>query len=263
VSLTVDDAGGTDDSGITSSVVVVMGGAPVESLAVQLTTTTTPATPTIRAALLVGAPAGLSRACPAPKTIAAVVDAGTAGTPQVSATVAVNGTTVATVPLAPAALPPDLAVPPGPGYAGELSLDRPDTGTLQVTVEASNAAGAAQPLSFSLPIVNALPPGVSAPTLVPSSVPPNVRSTITVTARVDDDCRLRTVRAEADLGSGFRSIGSLRDRGRKGDAAAGDGLFTGKLKVRPRRSGTVPVRVTARNRQKLSATSPSAPLVVE
>jgi len=294
VAITVDDGGGANDSGTASSVVVVMGGAPVESLAVELTpgtggsttttvvssttttvaptstvvtttlattTTTMPPTPTIRAALVLGAQ-GLSRACPASKTIAAVVDPGTGGAPQVSATLAVNGTAAGTVQLTPSTLPSDV-LPPGPGYAGELSLDSPDAGTLQVTVEARNAAGAALPFSFSLPIVNALPPTVLAPTLTPSSVRANARSTITVTARVADDCRLRTVRAEVDLGRGFRGVGSLRDRGRKGDAVAGDGVFTGKIKLRARHPGTFPVRVTARNRQKLSATSPTALLAVE
>jgi hypothetical protein len=40
-------------------------------------------------------------------------------------------------------------------------------------------------------------------------------------------------------------------------------VFTGKVKVRPRQPGTFPVRVTARNRQKLSATSPTASVAVE
>ncbi len=285
VSVTVDDDGGTNDSGTSSSVVVVMGGAPVESLAVQLTpgsggsttttvlpttttvlpttTTTVPAIPTVRGAAIVGEPAALSRACPAQKTIAAVVDAGTGGASEVSVTLSVNGTIARTLSLSPATLPPDLTVPPGPGYAGDFSLDSPDLGTLQITIEARNAAGSAPPLSFSLPIVRALPPTVLAPVLTPSSLPAGVRSVVTVTARVGSDCRVRKVRAAADLGRGFRGIGALRDGGKKGDAIAGDGLFTGKLKLRPRRTGTFPVRVTARNRQKLTGTSPSTPLVVQ
>ena len=278
VSVTVDDDGGTNDSGTSSSVVVVMGGAPVESLAVQLmpgsgasttttvlptTTTTVPAIPTVRGAAIVGEPAALSRACPAQKTIAAVVDAGTGGASEVSATLSVNGTIARTLSLTPATLPPDLTVPPGPGYAGDFLLDSPALGTLQITVEARNAAGSAAPLSFSLPIVRALPPTVLAPVLTPPSLPAGARSVVTVTARVGGDCRVRKVRADTDLGRGFRRIGALRDRGKKGDAVAGDGLFTGRLRLRPRRTGIFPVRATASNRQKLTGTSPSTPLVVQ
>jgi hypothetical protein len=82
-------------------------------------------------------------------------------------------------------------------------------------------------------------------------------------AIVGTGCRIRKAKAEADLGRGFRRIGSLRDNGKKGDAVAGDGLFTGRLKVRPTATGTFPVRVIARNRARLTGTSPAAQLVVQ
>jgi hypothetical protein len=288
VAITIDDGGGTNDSGATSSVAVVMDGVPVESLAVQLTpgsgggstttslpttttitlpattttTTTLPATPVVRGALILGQPA-LARACPASRTLAAVVDAGTGGAPMVSATLAVNGTLVRTLSLSSATLSPELPLPPGPGYDAAFTLDRPDLGVLEVTVQARNAAGDAAPLSFSLPIVSALPPAVAAPTLTPATLAAGVRAVVVATARVSDDCRIRRVRAEADLGRGLRRLGSLRDNGKKGDAVAGDGLFTGRLKLRPAQPGTFAVHVTARNRQRLTGASPPAPLVVQ
>src|SRR4029453_9791297 len=143
-----------------------------------------------------------------------------------SATVAVNGTVGRTLSLSRATLAADLPLPPGPGYDASFSLQRPDLGTLQVTIEAQNAAGSAAPFSLSLPIVNVIARAVLAPVLGPSTVPAGIRSTVTATARIVDDCRVRNVKAIADLGRGVRRLGTLRDDGKRGEAAAGDGVFT-------------------------------------
>jgi hypothetical protein len=63
---------------------------------------------------------------------------------------------------------------------------------------------------------------------------------------------------EADLGTGFRPAGRLRDDGRRGDAVAGDGRFTGTIRLRPKQARDIPVRVVARNRAKLVAVGPAA-----
>ncbi len=108
-----------------------------------------------------------------------------------------------------------------------------------------------------------MPPTLLAPSLSPAVVPAGVRSTVAATVRVFDACGARKVKLEADLGRGFRRAGSLRDDGRKGDPAAGDGLFTGTLRVRPAQPGAFPVRATVRNRAWLSGTSPTVALVAQ
>jgi hypothetical protein len=264
VDLTLDDAGGTNDSGAASRLDVLVGGIPVERLAVAFTPGSGGGAlpPLVLGAVVLGEPAALVRSCPARKTLAAVVEPRTGGPATVTATLAVPGATLATLSLGPEALPAGTPLPAGPGYGADFLLKSPPAGILTVTVGATNAAGAAVPATFVLPLVDAMPPTVLAPALAPTTVPAGVRTAVTVTARVFDDCGVRRVSAQVDVGRGFRRAGKLRDDGRRGDAVAGDGVFTGALRVRPRRAGSVPVRVLARNAVRLDGTSPTTLLGV-
>jgi hypothetical protein len=266
VDVTLDDAGGVNDSGASSTLAVVMSGAPVEVLAVRFTPGSGggPTTPIIRGALLVPQSAALVRNCPTSKTIATVVDAPAGSAPTVSASLAVGGTSLGTVSLAPAVLPAGLPLPSGSGFAGDFVLHDPPVGVLQVTVNAQNGAGTATPFAFALPIVEAMPPTVLPPTLTPDAIPTAPRTIVVVTARVLDDCRVRRVIVEADLGMGFRRVGSLKDNGKRGDAVAGDGLYVGRVRrIKVSSPGPVPVRVVARNRAKLTGTSPATTLQIQ
>jgi hypothetical protein len=259
VAVTVGDAGGVNDSGATSTLSVVMGGVPVESLAVSFT----PGAgggggsipPAIRGVAVDGAPA-IVRNCRARRTLAAVVDPGTGGTPSVTATLSFGGTVVRTLRLTPTAPPAGITLPPGPVHSGRFTLDVPSSGVLDVVVMASTVAGSAAPLAISLPVVTPMPPTVLAPELATTSIPVGVRSKILASALVIDDCPLRSVKIEADLGPGFRRAGRLRDDGRRGDAVARDGRFTGKLLLRPKQARDIAVRVVARNKAKLAAAGP-------
>jgi hypothetical protein len=264
VAVTIDDAGGANDSGGASSVTIVSGGVPVDVLRVQLAPGTPdgPIPPIIKGAAVDGRPA-IVRSCPTRRRLAAVVDPGSGGTPTVSATLALNGAPVTTLTLSPTTPSADLPLPAGPTFAERFSLAKPALGVLELTVNAVSSAGSAVPFSLSLPVVNAMAPTALAPVLETTSVPVGVRSTLAATARVFDDCPIRRVRLMADLGRGFRGAGALRDNGRKGDAVAGDGIFTGRLRVKPSQPGSVPVRVVARNKAKLVGASPTTVVVAE
>jgi hypothetical protein len=237
-----------------------MGGVPVESLAVSFTPGTgsgTDVPPAIRGIAVDGRPA-IARNCRARRTLAAVVEPGTGGTPAVSATLSLGGAPVRTLGLAASTLPPGVTLPPGPIYAGRFTLNVPASGVLDVVVNASTAAGAAAPLAISLPVVAAMPPTPLTPDLAATTIAVGVRSSILASALVIDDCPLRVVTVEADLGTGFRPAGRLRDDGRRGDAVAGDGRFTGTIRLRPKQARDIAVRVVARNRAQLVAVGPAA-----
>ncbi len=264
VAVTVDDAGGVNDSGAASSLAVVMGGVPVESLAISFVPASggsggggggsTP--PAIRAAAVDGRQA-IARNCRARRTLAAVVDPGSSGPPAVVATLSFAGSVVRTLELAPSAPPPGMALPPGDIYAERFTLDVPASGVLDVLVTANGAAGAAAPLTLALPVVAAMPPTPLAPELDETTIRAGVRTVLAASALVIDDCPVRSVKVEADLGRGFRRVGKLRDNGRRGDAVAGDGRFSGTIRLRPRQARAIPVRVAARNRAKFAATGPA------
>jgi hypothetical protein len=264
VAVTIDDAGGANDSGAASSVTVVTDGVPVDALRVQLAPGTPggPTPPVIRGVAVDGPPA-VVRGCRMRRRVAAVVDPGSDGASTVSATLALNGALVRTLRLSPTSPSAELPLPAGPTFAGRFSLAQPELGVLGVTVNAASTAGSAVPFSLSLPVVNATAPTVLAPALETTTVPVAVRSTLVATARVFDDCPVRRVRLMADLGRGFRGAGALRDNGRKGDAVAGDGIFTGTLRVKPSQPGSFPVLAVARNKAKRTGTSPPTVLVAQ
>jgi len=89
-------------------------------------------------------------------------------------------------------------------------------------------------------------PTVGEVTLSKSSIPVGEKDELRVTAEVDDDCAVSGASVEIDLGNGrgFRRVGSLSDSGSRGDATAGDGIWTGMAKVQCRAPGNLTLQVT-------------------
>jgi|GEM_PF-3790718 len=263
LAVTVDDAGGANDSGPSTTLTVVMNGVPVDVLPVTLTPGNGgPVIPVVRAVAIEGRPA-VVRSCPVRRLVAAVVDPGSGGVPEVSAALSLNGSVFGQLDFAAIAPPPGLELPLGPTYGKRLTLQPMAPGLLEIVVTARSAVGSSAPATLALPVVQAMPPTVLAPGLDPERVSVGSRSRIAASARVIDDCRLRRVRVEIDTGKGYRRGGTLRDDGARGDAMAGDGVFTGTLRFRPRRPGPVAVRAVARNRAGLATTGPASILTVE
>lgn len=266
VTVTIDDAGGANDSGAASALTVLTGGVPTDALPVTLTTGPVvlppDSPPVVLGAGLEGQPAAIGRRCATTRTLAAIVDAPPSAPPTVTADVSVAGTLAQTLTLQPGTRPAGLSLPAGPVYTAPLSLADPALGVLDVMVSATNANGTATPFAFSVPIVTVTPPSVGAPS-VTSTVPTKNRRRVSVglTAAVHDECGIRRVVVELAMPSRWRRVAKMRDDGRRGDAVARDGVFTGTVRV-PAKLGTARLRVTARNTEKQTSSGPETAVVV-
>jgi hypothetical protein len=179
-----------------------------------------------------------------------------------SASLTLDGAALGTIVLRAGSAPAGTTLPPGPVYRGNVSLGALQPGTLAVTVNASNAGGSALPVTTSLPVVAQAAPTIGAVAGVPASVPLAPRLKITVSAPVHDGCGVGSVTAYVDTGRGFRRAGKLTDRGRRGDAVAGDGIFTGRVAIKTTVPGTFPLHLVAKDRTRLVATGADVPVVV-
>lgn len=256
VPITLDHAGTPGDAASTARLTVGHGGFPVASLDVRLGPGGPGGSgPAIRGAGFEGGPAALVRRCPRGRTLTATTSEDVT---EVAATVTLDGAPLAALALAPVAgQPPGL--PSGKGFAVAFDVALPRTGLLAIQLDARAANGmAAAPLVLALPVVDDGAPAVADVTLTPAAVPVGGKPRVTVTARVADDCGLRRVMVQAQTPRGFRTRGKLRDDGRKGDALAKDGVWTGSLRVRARRPSTIRLRVLAKNR--FRARGESAPV---
>jgi hypothetical protein len=263
VTITLDDAGGTNDSGAASTLAVVAGGAPTETLAVTFTggpVLPPDSPPAIAAALLADGPSVIGRRCPSAHRLVAVVNAPDAAPATVTANVTVDGAPVTALTLQPGLAPPGITLPAGPVYAATLALTQPSIGTLQIAVAATNTNGAATPLTLSVPVVAVAPPVAASPAL---SIAARTRKRVTVdvSASVRDDCGVRRVAVEMLTRKKWRRIGKLRDDGKKGDPVGRDGVYTGVAKV-PVKAGMARLRITARNVEKLTASGPETTIDV-
>jgi hypothetical protein len=263
VTITLDDAGGTNDSGAASMLTVVTGGAPTETLAVTFTAGPVlppDSPPVIAGALLADAPPAIGQRCPSAHQLVAVVNAPDAAPPTVTASVTVDGAPVTTLTLQPGVAPPSLTLPAGPVYTATLALTQPPLGTLQIAVAATNTNGAATPVTLSVPVVAVAPPVPASPTL---SIATRTRKRVIVdvSASVRDDCGVRRAIVEMFTPKKWRRIGKLRDDGKKGDPIAGDGVYTGVAKV-PVKAGLARLRITARNVEKVTASGPETTIDV-
>jgi hypothetical protein len=199
----------------------------------------------------------LTAGCPATRTLLAVVTDAEGDLASVTAT-APGATPVV---LVPGTAPPDVIVPPGGIFTGTLVLPAVQTG-VDVQLSAADVAGhAAAPVTVSLPVAAEVPPLVDATAAVPAAIAAGVRTVVTITARVADDCGSKRVAVELDRGKGFRRIARMRDDGKHGDAVAGDGVYTveKRLKLKP---GAYALRVTARSRSRADGASAPSTLQV-
>ena len=258
----LDDSGCANDSGTASTLTVMTGGFPTEVLALQLTAgagTGCSVSPVIKGATIVGQPPAIERGCTAPQTLVAVID-GPAVT--ATATLKANGSPVAVVDLKATRAQGGGSLPPGPVYQGRFRLTDPPLGQLEIAVTATNSSGSTAPLTLSYPILDDVPPSVTNLTILPTSLPAGVRTPVTVTAQVADGCGSSRVQAEIDRGSGFRRLARLTDKGRHGDAVAGDGIFTVQRRLSMKTPGTYPVRVLVRDSQRTITTTAPSPMTV-
>jgi hypothetical protein len=262
IEITLDDLGGLNDSGTTSRLSVASAGFPTDTIAVQITPGTGGGSaPVVRDAEIVRRPVVLERTCPSMQTIAAVIDSAQAVT--ATATLQVGNTPIISVPLLAGATPPGSSLPPGQVYRGQFDSAVLPLGQLTITIAASNASGAATPFGWTTPVVENDPPAISNITITPTTIPVNVRTQLQVTARIVDGCGTRRVTANARLSPTFRRIAGMLDKGRRGDAVAGDLIYTGQPKLRVKTPGTYEIQIQARDRQKATAVSPSLTVTVE
>ncbi len=259
IDVVLDDAGLDVDTWLD----IVVDGVPGERLAVRVGAGGPPPAglPVVRGVAIGGGPAALVGPCAAPKALVAVVD----DAASVEASLALDGAPVGgTLAMVANPAPPDTPLPAGPTYTAPFVLPGGALGTLIATVTGRDASGVAgTPATLQIPVVASSPSAFGPVTLVPEAVEPRGFRRVLVSARVTDDCGLRRVSVEADSGRGFKRRGRLRDDGRKGDAVAGDGVFSGRLRVRARAPGTtVSIRVAAKNRARATSRSATTELAV-
>lgn len=261
VPITLDHAGAPGDPASAARLTVGHRGFPVAALAVGLGPggSGPGGGPAIRGAALEGHPAALVRRCPRVRRLGATTSEGVVA---VAATVTLDGQAVAALTLSPAAEPlPGL--PAGKAFSIPFDVKLPRTGLLAIQLDGRTAAGEpATPLIVELPVVKDGAPAVADVVVTPAAVAVGGKPRVTVQARASDDCGLRRVVVQVRTARGFRTRGKLRDDGRKGDPVARDGVFTGSLRVRARRPGTVILRVMAKNRFRARGESPTVDLLI-
>ena len=249
IDVALDDAGGAGDSGAGSTLSVVMNQGIAETLAVNFVPgTSSPTQPTIRLAKIVGGPTSFVLRCPTPKRMVAVVEDPQGDATRVTVAVALDGTPLSTVDLQPGVAPLGMVLPPGQVFSGVISMAPAAEGLLTFSLVAEDAAGnRSDAVVQSLPAVMSAPPAVPSVSVTPGSVGAGAAQPLVIAAPVVDDCGATRVMAELDRGRGFRRLARLWDDGTRGDAVAGDGIFTGPARVRLRTPGTYRVRVEAQN----------------
>lgn len=263
--LSLDDDGGVGDSGTASRVWLTRDGFPVASLDVNFTPGGGGGGPQgieIRDARIDGDPAALVAGCRSPEEMSVDVFDPQQDAASVTGSVLLNGEAIGKV-----NLKDRFAAPPGQPnvtdiFEGRVQMNPRVTGPLEIVLAARDAMkNVSGPFSLFLPVVPNQPPEISDVSLSTTRVTLGSRDPIQANAGVSDDCGVSRVSVEMDVGRGFRRVGTLRDDGRKGDAKAGDGVFSGPVKVKAREPGTFPLRVVAEDGHR--ARSTSAPMDVQ
>jgi hypothetical protein len=257
IDVVVDDTGGPADGGGVATLTAELGGFAVDQVRLDLGGAPPGGSPpSIVTARIAGDPASLVANCPVSKTLIAVVADPDGDATRVDVTVTLDGQQVAALTLGPGTPPGDLVLPPGAAFTGTLRTPAGDPGALTIAFTARDAGGrTSAPAVLGLPLDATASPIVRNVAVVPPSVVAGVRTELTVTATVADDCGIKRASLEADRGKGFRRFVRLRDDGRKGDLVAGDGIFTGMRRWRSARPATIPTRARARNRLRVDGLS--------
>jgi len=294
VDVVLDDTGTAADGPGSSMLTVLRDGLPVDELALTLTiggggttttsTTTTVATgstassttttaasgsttsitspsggrPVVDAVGMTGA-GSIASGCDAHRTLYAVVTDVDGDLATVTASIAIDGGAPVTIALAPG-VASDPAIAAG-AFAGALDVAATGPGTAAVTIAATDAAGhVAVPRTMLIPIASGIAPFAGPPDVAPTTIPAGAKTLLSVHARASDDCGVKRVLVALDRGKGFRKFLRLRDDGRHGDGAAGDGLYGGTKRVKLP-AGTIALRTAVRGKRRLDATS--APTTVQ
>ena len=144
-------------------------------------------------------------------------------------------------------------LPPGEVFTGELKLKAKGGGTLQIELMARDKAGNSS-LSYALPPYDIVPnkgPTIGKVSLSKLIFQVGEKGTLWVTAELDDDCSVRRASVQfAPKNGKFRGAGSLSDNGRKGDLVAGDGIGTGRAKIKCRSAGAYALQVAVEDGHK-------------
>ena len=263
VDVALDDAGGAGDSGVGSTLSVLMNGGIADTLAIHFVPgTSSSSQPAIRLAEIVGRPTTFVLRCPTPRKVVAVVADPGGDVTRVSVAVSLDGAPLNTFELQPGVAPPGMVLPPGQVFTGVVTAAPRTEGLLAFSLVAEDAAGyRSDPVVRSLPAVLGTPPVVPSLSLTPTTVGAGAPEPLTVAAPVIDDCGATRVMAEVDRGRGFHRLMRLWDNGSRGDAVAGDGVFGAQAPVRLRAPGTYRLRVVARNA--LGRTGASEPVTLQ
>jgi hypothetical protein len=206
--------------------------------------------------------------CRASPILAAVVVDPEGDARDVQGAVTLNGATAGKLKLKSVAKAPAAcgSLPPGQVFAGGLKLKAQGGGTLQIKLMATDTARNSSP-SYTLPPYAIVPntgPTVGEVTLSENTFQVGEKGALRVTAEVDDDCSVRRASVQiAPENGAFRSVGSLSDRGRKGDASAGDGIWSGVAKMQCRSAGTYDLRVAVEDGHGKFAYSNEFPLTCQ
>jgi hypothetical protein len=249
---TLDDSGGGNDSGPQGTLDVEIDGARVDRLLVHFTAGPPDGVAPVIADLgIVERPASISLVCPTSKTVFASVKDADGDASQVTAAISQAGVELARVELAPASPPldPSMWTAPLPMPA---SLH---AGSVVVTITAHDTKGhVSEPAEFVVSVADALPPEIVEVSVFPSPLPGNTRTPVTVSARVLDDCGVRRVTSRVQRGDRFRLFTKLNDHGKKDDATARDGVFTGRRRLHVPTATSLVVEIAAYDRQGQSGT---------
>jgi cysteine-rich repeat protein len=194
--------------------------------------------------------------CVMPMLVAVVADP-EGDARDVQGEVTLNGATAGKLKMRPAAGAPGAcgshAFPPGQVFAGQVKLKAKGGGVLEMQLAATDKAKNSSP-SYALPPDILQPnaaPEVGEVTLSQDTFRVGEKGALRVTAEADDDCGIRRASVQmAPRNGAFRSVGSLSDRGSKGDASAGDGIWSGVVKMQCREAGLYDLRVAVEDAQR-------------
>lgn len=113
------------------------------------------------------------------------------------------------------------------------------------------------PFDIEIPVVPNSPPMVGTVQLSGNNFVTDEKGILSVEVDALDDCGVKRVSVEIDQGDGrgFRRVGNLGDKGKKGDAVAGDGIWSGTAKIYFRNPGAYPLRVIVEDTHRVVTSS--------
>lgn len=237
--ITLDDA--VDVGGHASMLDLEVAGARIDRLIIDLAYGPLGNPPLIFDVALEDGSEVLALDCPRPKTLVASIFDGDGDATSVTATVFERGLQVGDIDFSPTSDPTRWVAP----------LPLPSPGALDgylVIVTARDSKGNTSPQFWGeFSVVESLPPAILDVTVSPSPLAARKRTRVVVSARFVDGCGVAKVAARMRRGERMKRFGRLNDRGKKGDAVAGDATFTARRRVRVPNAETFVVEVTAAN----------------